>query len=322
MRALRFERTGSLDYLAISDVPVPTPAGGELLVKVEAAALNPSDAKNVLGLMHETKVPRTPGRDFAGRIVGGPPSMMGQWVFGTGGDLGFGRDGSHAEYLVVPSAAVVPIPKGLSFVQAAAIGLPYLTASAAVGFSAKLLAGETILITGTGGAVGSAASRIAHRLGARVIGVVRRKQDLPKLAALPVADWIDLETAELGAACKTLTSGKGADVVFDTVGGPLFEPCLGALAKRGRQVAIASGGMPRVTFNVVNFYHNESRLVGLDSLKWGFQEAAEILRAVVPAFESGEYPPPEVLPVPLRNGIEYYRQIDAGRLKSKVVLTP
>jgi NADPH2:quinone reductase len=322
MRALRFEQTGSLDHLAVKDVPTPAAVGSELLIKVEAAALNPSDPKNVLGLMGETTVPRTPGRDFAGRVVGGSAATLGQSVFGTGGDLGFARDGSHAEYLVVPAGAVVPMPKGLSFAQASAIGLPYLTAAAAVVHRAQLLAGETILILGTRGSVGSAAARIAHRLGARVIGVVRSKDDLPKVSALPVDSWIDLGSTGLAAGCRALTSGKGADVVFDTVGGALFEACLGSVARRGRQVAIASGGMPHVTFSLVDFYHNETRLLGLDSLKWGFEESVGILRALVPAFESGEFPAPEVLPVPLEKGVDYYRLIQEGRSKAKVVLIP
>jgi NADPH:quinone reductase-like Zn-dependent oxidoreductase len=321
MRALRFERTGSLDNLAVKDVPTPVATGSELLIKVEAAAINPSDPKNVLGLMHETTLPRTPGRDFAGRVVGGPAAALGQRVFGTGGDLGFARDGSHAEYLVVPSEAAVPMPRDFSFAQAAAIGVPYLTAAAVIQ-RAQLLAGETILILGTRGSVGSAATRIAHRMGARVIGVVRSKQDLPKVSALPVNAWIDLESTGLTAGCRALTSGEGADVVFDTVGGPLFEACLASVARRGRQVSIAAGGMPRVTFSLVDFYHNESRLLGLDSLKWGFKEGADILRELVPAFESGEYPAPEVLSVPLEKGVEYYRLIQDGKAKAKVVLVP
>ena len=197
MRALRFAQTGSLDYLAVAEVPVPVPAGSELLVKVEAAAVNPSDTKNVLGKMHDTTLPRTPGRDFAGVVAQGPAEWMGRKVFGTGGDLGFARDGSHAEFVAVPQEAAVTMPQGLTFVQAAAIGLPYLTASAAIGQGARLQRGETILVLGTNGSVGSAAARLAHRLGARVIGVVRTKADLSRSPALPVDAWIDLESTDL-----------------------------------------------------------------------------------------------------------------------------
>ena len=99
MRALRFDKTGSLDDLSIQEVPMPVPAAGEVLVQVKAAAINPSDIKHVLGKMHQTTVPRIPGRDFAGIVVEGPAELAGKSVFGSGGSLGFGRDGSHAEYV-------------------------------------------------------------------------------------------------------------------------------------------------------------------------------------------------------------------------------
>lgn len=322
MRALRFAQTGSLDFLAVADVAAPVPSASELLIKVEAAAVNPSDAKNVLGKMHETTLPRTPGRDFAGVVIQGPPEWIGRKVFGSGGDLGFGRDGSHAQYLAVPLEAAVPMPQGLTFGQAAAIGLPYLTSSAALVHGAQLQRGETVLVLGTNGAVGNAAARLAHRLGARVIGVVRTKGDLARGASLPVDAWIDLETTDLAGGCRALTSGRGAEVVLDTVGGAMFEACLAAVARRGRQVAIASGGVPRVTFNLVDFYHNESRLIGVDSLKWGFAETAEVLRGLVQAFEKRELPAPEVQTMRLEEGPAVFRQIEAGKLRGKVVLSP
>jgi NADPH:quinone reductase-like Zn-dependent oxidoreductase len=322
MRALRFEKTGSLDYLSLADVPMPAPLESELLIKVEAAGVNPSDAKNVLGRMHETTTPRIPGRDFAGTVMKGSEEWIGRKVFGTGGNLGFSRDGSHADFVVVPREAVVPMPPASSFAQAAAIGLPYLTASAALIHGARLLAGETILILGTRGAVGSAAARLAHRVNARVIGAVRTTKDLSSGPTLPVDSWIDLESTDLAAGCRALTSGRGADVVLDTVGGRMFEQCLAALARRGRQIEISSGGMPKVGFDITNLYHNESRLIGVDSLKWGFAEAAQILRELIPAFENGDLPLPEVKAAPLESGPEVYRQIDAGTIREKVVLVP
>ena len=238
MRALRFERTGSLEDLALADVPRPVPLESELLIKVAAAAVNPSDPKNVLGRMHDTTVPRTPGRDFAGTVEQGPPAWLGRSVFGTGGNLGFGRDGSHAEYVVVPIEAAVAVPRGISLPQAAGIGLPYLTAWE-VRSAAVLLPGETILVLGALGSVGGAVARLAHRAGARVIGVARTLKDVAAGATVPVDAWIDLASTGLAAGCRALTGGRGADVVFDPVGGDLFEPCLAALARRGRQVTIA-----------------------------------------------------------------------------------
>ena len=322
MQALRFEKTGSLDELMVKDIPKPVVKVGEVLVQVKAAAVNPSDIKNVLGRMHETTVPRTPGRDFAGVVVDGGTMLIGKSVFGSGGSLGFGRDGSHAEFVAVPEKAVLPMPKGFTFEQSAAIGVAYMTAWAALVKAAELQAGENVLILGTTGAVGSAAARIAHKRGARVFGTVRRSVDIPKPGELPVDIWINLESTDLSKGVREATRGAGADVVFDLVGGSMFEKCLAALAWRGRQVAISSSPEPRVNFNLVDFYHNESRLLGVDSLKLSFEDAAEILRDLTPGFESGEFPAPDILAFPLANGPKVYREMHESRLKEKAILTP
>src|ERR1700751_3877831 len=221
MRALKFYQTGSLDDLRIEEVPMPTPGPGEVIVQVKAAAVNPSDIKNVQGKMHETTVPRIPGRDFAGKIVQGPAEVLGRSVFGSGGNLGFGRGGSHAEFVAIPATAVIPLPRNLSFEQAAGIGVAYITAWAALVNAAKIQAGEPVLILGATGAVGSAAARIAHKLGAQVIGTVRTASDLPPANLVPVNDWIDLQTTELAPGTRKLPDGRGADIVFDLVGGPM-----------------------------------------------------------------------------------------------------
>jgi NADPH:quinone reductase len=322
MRALKFHQTGSLDNLRVEEVPLPIPAAGDVLIQVKAAAINPSDVKNVQGKMHETTAPRIPGRDFAGTVVKGPAELLGRSVFGSGGNLGFGRDGSHAEYLAVPDTAVSPLPKSLSFEQAAGIGVAYITAWAALVNAAQIQAGETALILGTMGAVGSAAARIAHEIGARVIGTVRQAADIPPAGALPVDDWIDLQAADVATRARKLTNGRGADVVFDVVGGVMFEQCLGALAWRGRQVAISSSPEPRVSFNLVDFYHNESRLLGVDSLKLSFDETAEILRRLTAGFESGLYPPPSLETFSLEEGPRIYRDIDEGKIKTKPIVVP
>ena len=323
MRALRFHKTGDLENLILEDVPMPEPAPGEVVVEVKAAAINPSDVKNVQGKMHMTTVPRVPGRDFAGLIVkGSQDHVVGEPVFGSGGDLGFARDGSHAEYVAVPVTAVVPLPKNLSFAQAAGIGVAYLTAWAALMNAAEIKPGENVLILGTTGAVGSAAARIAHSVGARVIGTVRTKSSIPPGGTLPVDHWIDLESADLGTGARQATNGRGADVVFDVVGGQMFEQCLAALAWCGRQIAISSSSDPRVSFNLVDFYHNESRLFGVDSLKLSFQEAGDILRRLTSGFEIGDFPPPEVETYPLEQGPAIYRDMNESKIKGKPVLVP
>ena len=328
MKALRFEKTGSLDELKIEEVPRPEAAPGNVLVEVKAAALNPSDAKNVLGRMHQTIVPRTPGRDFAGVIaVGTKTYPTGTEVFGSGGTLGFTCDGSHAEFVEVPVEAIQPKPRTLSFEQAAAVGIPYLTAWRAVVEVASLKEGETILITGTTGAVGDAAARIAKQIcKATVIGTVRRHTDFVRLKLLDYIDGLaDLSSGpgSLSEQIRADTDRRGVDVVFDAVGGPLFEPSLRCLATRGRQVTISSSPDPKVTFNLVDFYHNESHLIGLDSIQLSFQDTGRILRKLLPYFESGHFAPGrDLVPVGFDGVLSAYRKLSEGHSGGKYVFVP
>jgi len=159
-------------------------------------------------------------------------------------------------------------------------------------------------------------------LGAKVFGTVRSTTGLAKVGNLPVEAWIDLQTTDLADGIRALTAGRGVDVVFDVIGGAMFEKCIQSLALRGRQVVIASDPAPRVNFNLVDFYHNESRLIGLDSLKLDFEETAEILRSLTPLIESGELPLPTVETYPLVQGPELYRGIESSTVKGKPVLIP
>jgi NADPH:quinone reductase len=130
--------------------------------------------------------------------------------------------------------------------------------------AAGLRAGETILITGVTGAVGGAAARIARWKGARVIGTIRKAGEQNAVADLPVDQYLNLEDGPLPESVMSATAGQGVQVVFDVVGGPLFETCLRCLANRGRHVAIASTGDGRVGFNLVDFYHRDMP----DMLNW------------------------------------------------------
>lgn len=146
--ALRFSEKGPFkSVLKVSSIPIPELPSSHCLVQVRASAINPSDLGNVEGRFEATTLPRTPGRDFAGTIVKGPPESIGKKVWGTGGTNGFDRDGSHAEYLVVPSDGVEEMPSNLSFAQAAACGVGFLTAGAMLD-KAKPIKGDFVLVLG------------------------------------------------------------------------------------------------------------------------------------------------------------------------------
>ena len=262
MRALRFEKTGSLEHLQLSDLEIPGPRPGEVLVEVHAASVNPSDVKNVLGHMIQTSVPRTAGRDFAGVVVEGPPPLLGVEVFGVGGGLGLSRDGTHAECVVLPQDALVRKPETLSMSSAAALSLSYVTAYYGLIEMGGLSKGSPVLITGVNGSVGSAAAAIAAHRRAKVIGVARHRPDgdgfLNRFVSLDEPDWPEL--------VREATAGRGISLVLDTVGGPIFPSVTRTLAHRGRLVAIACAEDPVVSFNLVDFYHREGTLRGADTL--------------------------------------------------------
>lgn len=315
MKSLRFTEFGPPSVLRIEDVPIPEPGEGEALVQVKAAAINPSDIGNVAGHFKNTTLPRTPGRDFAGVAVKGM-HYAGAEVWGSSGKLGIVQDGSHAEYVVVPLETLSLKPKSLSMAQSAAIGVPYITAWASVVSAAQLQPGETILVVGAAGAVGQAAIQIANWKQARVIGADMRSDPIPGAETV-----INTQTEDLEKWILELTAGKGVDVVFDTVGGPMFEPALRSLKLGGRQVAISSPGHPRVSFNLIDFYHNFSRLLGVDSYGLTLRQIAEIEDELRLGFETGALKPLAIEVVPFETAVDAYSRVAARQAKTKQVLS-
>jgi NADPH2:quinone reductase len=312
MKALRFNAYGQPDVLRLEEIETPVPAAGEVLVKVVAAAINPSDVKNVAGLF-SASLPRTPGRDFAGTVVSAG-AWQGREVWGSGAGFGVVRDGAQREYLCLPEAWLSAKPANLTLAQAATVGVPFVTAWAALMRAGTLQPGETLLVTGSSGAVGRAAIQIAKWQGARVIGVgnpaQRSQADLLLDARSP--DWL--------AAARAATEGRGADIVFDIVGGPLFETALQALRQGGRQIAIASAGSRRVEFDLLDFYHQQLQLIGVDTMKLTGPEIAAILDALRPGFEAGVLTPATHQGWSPERAAEAYGIVAAGHAAQKQVL--
>src|SRR6195952_1001295 len=182
----------------------------DVVVEVKAAGVNPSDVKAATGLMPYAVFPRTPGRDFAGVVVDGPPAWIGREVFGSSGDLGIRRDGTHATHLAVEPDAVGEKPKNISWEEAAGIGVPFVTAMEGLRRAGIPKAGETVLVMGVNGKVGQAAVQIASWHGARVIGVVRKSEPYEGHANSRV-EVIDASAADVATQLRELNEGKGAD---------------------------------------------------------------------------------------------------------------
>jgi NADPH:quinone reductase-like Zn-dependent oxidoreductase len=312
MKAWHFERYGAPDVMELTERPMPGPGPGEVLIKVLASGINPSDVKNVSGLF-KSALPRVPGRDFAGVVVAGA-GREGEEVWGSAPGFGVVRDGTHSEYIVMPAAWVGRKPASLDMAQAAAIGVPYLAAWSALVTAGRLQAGETVLITGVAGAVGRAATQIAHWRKARVIGA-GISQDNPAGADAV----IDTTTQDLPLAVRALTGGEGADLALDVVGGALFEPVMQALRKGGRQIAIASSPQV-VSFNLVDFYHGLKHLAGVDTMSLSGEEIVATLMGLVAGFEQGALTPPSVRIWPFAEAVPAYEAVARGAGSAKQVL--
>ncbi|WP_321905372.1 quinone oxidoreductase family protein [Paraburkholderia tropica] len=312
MKAIRFTTFGTPDVLEFVDLPTPQPAAGHALVQVKSASVNPSDVKNVSGHFDHTVPPRVPGRDFSGVVVAGPDEWLGAEVWGTGGDIGFTRDGTHAEFIEIPVAALAKKPASLTHAQAASIGVNFVVGWLGTVDYAQLAAGETIAVIGVSGGVGGAVTQIARARGARVIGIGREAPDADSPAARLIDAFVPMD-ADTARRVRDLTGGAGADVVYDAVGGVAFELALSLVKRRGRVVEISATGKRRVEFDLIDFYHNETQLLGADSAKLGVADAAPIMRALAEAFDAGRFAAPVVAAhYPLERAKDAYAAVAAG----------
>ncbi len=321
-RAARFGAFGGPDVLDVVGLPhLALPEGGAL-VRVHAASINPSDVKNVAGRMRQTVPPRTPGRDFAGVVVAGPADWLDAEVWGTGGDIGFLRDGSHAEYVALPPGALSRKPANLSFAEAGAVGVNYVTAWIGLVDYAAQTPGETVVVLGATGGVGGAVCAIARHRGARVIACVRGEVAEDAVCRQVGAELLDITGIDLAATLHEMTGGQGVDIVYDGVGTPaLFEPAIDALAFGGRIVVIAGAPAEKVRLELIPFYRRECRLIGVDSLKRGVAACAPILDALAEGFSSGAYPAPVIAQSwPLDRVAHAYAAVAAGT-RGRVILT-
>ena len=308
--------------MTVEAVDLPEPGPGEVLMEVRAAGVNPSDVRAGLGAMPYAVFPRTPGRDYAGVVVAGPAALLGGRVFGTSGDLGIRRDGTHASHLLVEADALAPIPPGMSFPEAAGIGVPFVTAMTGLEKAGLPGAGDVVLVMGVNGKVGQAAAQIATRAGARVIGAVRRPEPYAGHASAPV-DVAHGSAEEIAARVRELTDGHGADIVFNTVGDPYFQAAHKSLAIEGRQILIAA--VHRIVeFNIFEFYRGRHTYVGIDTLSLSSVRSGAVLNRLAPGFADGSlrpYPVSNAACFTLADARAAYEAV-LGSTRDRIVLIP
>ncbi|GLQ45647.1 oxidoreductase [Dyella lipolytica] len=322
MKALRFSRYGGPEVMEYVDVATPRIEADSALVRIHAASVNPSDVKNVSGHFSQTVLPRIPGRDFSGVVERGPEAWLGMEVWGTGGDIGFTADGTHAEYILVPVNALVRKPAALSHEQASAVGVNFVVAWLGTVDYAQLREGETIAVVGVGGGVGGAVTQIAKSLNCRIVGIDRSPVDANSPAGKRIHAFVNFDEHTVAHVRDLKGLADGVDVVFDSVGGIAFETALGLAKRRGRVVEISATGHRRVDFDLIDFYHNETQLLGADSAKLGIVESARLMRAITQGFDHGKFDAPLISHrYALAEGREAYEAVAKGT-PGRVVLVP
>jgi NADPH:quinone reductase len=320
MQALYIEAHGPVANLKARDIPTPTPGPGQILVQIQAAGINPSDIVSAEGRFRSARLPRTLGRDFAGRVVEGPPALIGHDVYGSGGDLGVSHDGTQAEYLVLPRDAVAIRPSNLTAEQAAAVGVPFVTAWTAVIGVGQFHSGQWMIASGAAGAVGSAAAQLAIAHGGDVVALV--KDDAEAAHLVRAAAVATSARGDLVEVVHRVTNNRGVDLALNGVGAPLFQPLLEALAPGGAQVTYSAAGGRQVTLDLLEFYHHRHRLLSVDTIAANAVECARILTELTPLFESGALrPQPIAERYPLSKAADAYARV-AGGTQGKVVLIP
>jgi NADPH2:quinone reductase len=320
--ALRIEQKAtSIDDLNIQLVEqsIFKPSVGHALIEVKSAAINPSDVKAAMGLMPQAVFPRVPGRDFSGVVIDGPAEWLGKEVFGSAGDIGITRDGSHASYLSLPVAALFERPMNISIEEAGAIGVPYVTAYQGYLRGGLPQAGMTVVVMGANGKVGQAAVQIAAMLGAQVIAV-QRSSHFEGYSCLPVSviNASNLSPDELASRVRELTEQKGGNIIYNTVGSPYFEAANKSLAKGGVQIFIATQDRA-VSFDIFAFYRGMHTYVGIDTLAMDCTASSKLLHALKPGFEDGRLKPFSVDQIfSLEQANEAYRLVLSGSPKRVV----
>lgn len=342
MKAVAIVEHGGIDGLRYMDLPDPQPGAGEVVIKVRACALNHLDIWLRLGIpAYRLQLPHVPGSDVAGEVVAvgdgvtnvqvgdkvivNPNLTCGECEWCRMGEDSmcqsfgiFGAKcwGGYAEYAKVPARNLIPMPSNLSFEQAAAFPLTFLTAWHMLITRAGLRAGERVLVIGAGSGVGVAAVQIAKLAGAFVIATAGTDEKCEKAKALGADAVINHSRENIAERVRDLTNGRGVDVVFEHVGPAVFELCVRSLAKGGRIVTCGATSGPTVTVDLRYFFSRQLALIG--SMMGRTSELLTIVRLV----SEGRLTPVVDRTFPLVDAAKAQEVLESRDFFGKLVLIP
>lgn len=344
MRAVRYRETGSIDVLELVDVPDPEPGAADVVVHVEACALNRLDVvqRNGWYALPGFTLPHIPGMDVAGTIVATgdavteltagdrvviDPSLAGvddaSKLAGRGdlhgelGVIGANADGGYAELCLAPASHAFRVPDHVSIERAASFPTCYLTACHALFEVGRLTSGETVMIHAAASGVSVAAIQLAVRQGATVLATAGSEAKLEAASRLGADHVLNNRTGDIAVWARDVTDGRGVDMVFDHVGTALFAPSVFSLAIGGRLVTCGNTSGDEATIPSLGFlFHSAAKILGS-----GPYAPAEF----GPAWErfcAGEYEVPIHAEHDLADAAAAHAQLESGEVIGKVLLRP
>ena len=322
MRAVVCRQYGPPESLVVEEMPSPAPGAGEVVVSVKAASLNFPDVLIIQNkYQFKPPLPFSPGSELAGvvKAVGAGVSTC------KPGDkvIAFTTYGAFAEEVKTEASRLVPLPDGMGFEAGAAFLLTYATSDHALRDRGALRAGETLLVLGAAGGVGLAAIEIGKALGARVIACASSDDKLAVCREHGADDTVNYATEDFREKVKSITGGKGPDVVYDPVGGAYSEPAFRSLAWRGRLLVVgfAAGEIPKLPLNLALL--KGASVVGVfwgDFARREPKEFAASVRQLGQWYREGKLRPHVSQTFPLEKAVDALKLMAARQVKGKVVL--
>ena len=324
MRAIEISEAGGPDVLRPTTRPVPEPASGEILIKIEAAGVNRPDALQRAGAYAPPPdASDLPGLECAGEVVATGAGVS-RWQVGDK-VCALLPGGGYAEYATTHQDHALPVPEGLTMVEAAALCETFFTVWTNVFERGHLQAGETFLVHGGTSGIGTTAIQLARAFGARVFATAGSAEKCAKCVELGAERAINYKDEDFVEVVKSATEGRGVDLILDMVGGPYIARNIRALAVDGRLAMIAFLGGPKAEINFAQIMTKRLTVTGSTLRPRSVQDKAviaEALRARVwPLIEAGRIAPVMDRVFPLAQAADAHRRIESAEHVGKIVLT-
>jgi NADPH:quinone reductase-like Zn-dependent oxidoreductase len=326
-RVIRFHKTGGPEVLAIEEIDLAAPGPGEVQIRIHALGLNRAESMFRSGTyIEEPKLPARPGYEAAGTIAAVGPNVSGFKIgepVSVVPSFSMNEYGLYGDRANVPAAAVVHHPASLSWVEAAAIWMQYITAYGALIDIAALKSGDTVLIPAASSSVGLAAIQLANMVGATPVALTRRSSKRAALLKAGAAAVIATEEQDLVKEAMKLTGGKGARVVFDPVGGPTVMKLNSAMARSGILFIYGALGAEPPTLSVLDMIAKSLTVRGymLIEITTNPERLKQAVRFIVEGLAKGKLKPIIAKTFPLEQIVQAHQYMESNEQLGKIVVT-